>query len=99
MTALGRPRRIDEETRTYNMVYPISLLERLHESAAERGVSTPELIRDVLEGRKMSSEYSDGVLDACEKIRNSGRLRMKTSTGQTTGDLVADQIKKELLGE
>ncbi len=49
MSAKGRPRKIEDKTRTYNMLYPIPLLDRIHAAAAEDKVSSPEYVRQALD--------------------------------------------------
>ncbi len=96
----GRPRRIEEDTRTYNILFPVSLLDKIHEDAKKRGVSSPVIIREAMEAyysEHNDSAYTKGVLEACNKVRRTPKLRMRNAIGQTLGEIVAQQIEDELI--
>lgn len=106
-TRKGRPRKIEGETQTYNMIFPITLLDRVHDKATEENISSAELIRraseQYLSGSPINypaientADYQKGVADALAKVREARRLRFKMATGQTMGELVAEEIEADL---
>ena len=49
MTAKNRPRRISEATKTYNVLFPVALLETIHREADLRETSSAQLVRTAIE--------------------------------------------------
>mgnify|MGYP002633083815 CR=1 FL=1 len=104
MTAKNRPRRISEATKTYNVLFPVALLETIHREADLRETSSAQLVRTAIEeyllgntqekSEPTGDDYERGVADTLEKVRKVSRLRMKMATGQTMGDMVVADIER-----
>jgi len=101
MTAIGRPRRIDGEKKTYNMVLPVGQLNKLHKLAETSEMSTASLFREILqEGLEIRTggrrTYEKGVEDACQKVERANRLKTEIAEGVTLGGSIAAKIRKDL---
>lgn len=103
-TARGRPRTFKEETITYNVVFPKDTLTELKEKAERLGLSSAGCVRDAvrmyLDGMEPSGtgeDYREGVADCLDQVRKSRKLNIAMATGKTMGEMVADEIERELL--
>ena len=45
----NRPRRMDEVSRTWNIVFPVRLIEKIKAKAAERSITAASLVREELD--------------------------------------------------
>ena len=57
----NRPRRMDEESRTWNIVFPVRLIEEIKDKAVERNITAASLVREILEAP------NDVIVDKVEK--------------------------------
>jgi hypothetical protein len=106
---------MSEETRTYNVLFPVSLLAQIHEKASEEKVSSPEIMRKAVEHylsepeaervphmidtMAITGSYEQGVTDACDMIKDHSKLVLKNAIGQTLGMTIAAEIKRNLINE
>jgi len=45
----------------------------------------------------LGTTYIDGVEDACKRVAADARLAVKMTSGDTLGETIAQQIKRDLL--
>ena len=45
----NRPRRMDEDSKTWNIVFPVRLIEEIKSKAQERNMTAASLVREVLD--------------------------------------------------
>ena len=56
----NRPRRMDEDSKTWNIVFPVRLIEEIKSKAQERNMTAASLVREVLD---TPNEDNDGLKD------------------------------------
>jgi hypothetical protein len=107
-----RPRKLEGETQTYNVVFQTGTLDALRKFADDTQISPATFVRGAVEealalptnihatvGKISGGEsYADGVADACAKVAKNSRLALKMSNGNTMGEDIAKRILKDLVG-
>jgi hypothetical protein len=97
-----RPRRLDEESRTWNIVFPVAVIERVKERADEIGVTPAGLVRaavdlylsgDTAKAAKIvdNNEFLRGVQEAAAVLR-SIVTQPRYPAGHTLGDVLAQKV-------
>ena len=111
-----RPRKLEGETQTYNVLFPVETLNALKRFADDQNISPATFVRAAVAtalsvpcstespsppmdtGETNGGSYADGVVDACTKVAKNSRLALKTATGGTLGEDIAQRIEKDLIG-
>ena len=106
-----RPRRLDEESKTWNIVFPIALIDGVHVKAEEKGVTPAALVREAVEHYLSShaaaisgggvtvdaggNEFLRGVHEAAAVLR-SIVTSPRYPAGHTLGDVLAEKVIKKI---
>jgi hypothetical protein len=106
-----RPNRLPYDKQTYNLTFPVDMLDEVKRVAKEQEISTPEYVRMAVQAYLGGSPppqpqinepapggFEDGVKAACLKIARNSRLHTRMATGITMGEDIANRILKDLLG-
>lgn len=97
-----RPRRLGEASRTWNIMFPISVLERVQKQADETSITSASLVRTAvdlyLSGGTIRTamtakdgEFIRGVHEAVATLR-ALVTQPRYPAGHTLGDVLADKI-------
>ena len=97
-----RPRRLGEASRTWNIVFPISMIARVQKHADEISITPASLVRTAVDlylsqgtiktaGGAGNSEFNRGVQEATATLR-ALVTRPRYPAGYTLGDVLADKI-------
>ena len=101
-----RPRMLNEESRTWNIVFPVTLIEAVHVKAEEKGVTPAALVREAVEHYLTShaaisggivtadaggNEFLRGVQEAAAVLR-SIVTQPRYPAGHTLGDVLAQKV-------
>jgi hypothetical protein len=92
-----RPRRMDEKSRTWNIVFPVRLIEEIKDRAFERNMTAASLVREILETPGEVEDNNDN--DLREKIFSIVRKEFthpKYANGKTLGDIIVDRVERSL---
>ncbi len=95
----NRPRRIDEPTQTWNIVFPVRLIEQITEAAKNQNVTSASLVRAAAESYLSSGpvEYKDlSLADNIFNVIRSEFTYPKYANGSTFGDVVVERVKTKL---
>ena len=103
-----RPRRLGEESKTWNIVFPLALIEGAHVKAEEKGVTPAALVREAVEHYLSShaaggivtadaggNEFLRGVHEAAAVLR-SIVTQPRYPAGHTLGDVLAEKVIKKI---
>jgi hypothetical protein len=98
--AKGRPRRMDSEHSTYNVLLPETTITAIRKKAESSGVSSAQVVRDVLadgfgRGKKKPSaikNWCDAIKIAMQTVREAYPVP-KFADGKTLGDQIAGKIE------
>ena len=96
----NRPRRMDEESRTWNIVFPVRLIEEIKDKAVERNMTAASLVREILselsEFAEAPNEDNDGLREKIFSIVRKEFTYPKYANGKTLGDVIVDKVEKAL---
>lgn len=105
-----RPRKLEGKTKTYNVVFPVDVLDAVNRFAEDLKISPAEFVREAvaaslgLDGgpaaapqESRNGDYEKGVDDVCDILRKNVRLSIKLATGISMGEDIANRIKRDLL--
>ena len=103
----NRPRRLTEESKTWNIVFPLSLISLVNSRAEKTGVTPAAVVREAVK-RALSrmpindetsgDEVMRGVQAAIATLR-SVATEPKYPSGNTLGDVLAQKIIKTMENE
>lgn len=101
--AKGRPRRMDSEHSTYNVLLPATTISAIKEEAETSGVSSAQVVRDVLAdglgGEKKKNgtirNWCDAIKLAIQTVRDAYPAP-RFADGKTLGDQIAGKIEAAL---
>ncbi len=95
---IGRPRRIEEPSKPWNIVFPITLIDTVRERAERDGLTPASLVRKAIHAyvsQDSAKGYKAGVRDALYFLREEA-IQPRFPSGQTLGDRLADRVLKRL---
>ena len=104
-----RPRKLDGETETYNVVFPRATLDAVNHFAEDLKISPAEFVREAVaasleldaapspQTESHSGDYEKGVDDVCNILRKNVRLSIKLATGISMGEDIANRVERDLL--
>jgi len=90
----NRPRRMDEVSRTWNIVFPVRLIEKIKAKAAERNITAASLVREELD--TPSEGNSSSLKEKIFAIIRKEFTFPKYANGKTLGDTIVDKVEKRL---
>lgn len=98
--AKGRPRRMDSEHSTYNVLLPETTITAIKSEAENSGVSSAQVVRDVLAdglgGEKKKGGtiqcWCDAIKLAIQTVRDAYPVP-RFADGKTLGDQIAGKIE------
>ena len=98
--AKGRPRRMDTEHSTYNVLLPETTITAIKEEAETSGVSSAQVVRDVLaDGLRGEKKKTGTIHNWCEAIKLAIQTVREAypvprfADGKTLGDQIAGKIE------
>ena len=89
----NRPRRMDEDSKTWNIVFPVRLIEEIKAKAQERNMTAASLVREVLD---TPNEDNGGLKDRIFAIVRKEFTYPRYPNGKTLGDVIVDKVEREL---
>ena len=89
----NRPRRMDEDSKTWNIVFPVRLIEEIKAKAQERNMTAASLVREVLD---TPNEDNGGLKASIFAIVRKEFTYPKYANGKTLGDVIVDKVEREL---
>lgn len=94
----GRPRRMKEASKPWNIMFPLSLIQQIKGRAEEDGISPAALVRKATKeyiSPDHGSGYEVGVRNAVFFLKEEAVLPRYPS-GKTLGDTLADRVLERL---
>jgi len=106
-----RPRKLDGKTKTYNVVFPVDVLDAVNRFSEDLKISPAEFVREAVaaslgvdrgpapspQTESQSGDYEKGVDDVCNILKKNVRLSIKLATGISMGEDIANRVKRDLL--
>ena len=101
--AKGRPRRMDTEHSTYNVLLPETTITAIKSEAENSGVSSAQVVRDVLADGLGGEKKKGGTIQSwCDAIKlaiqtvREAYPAPRFADGKTLGDQIAGKIEAAL---
>ena len=107
-----RPRKLEGKTKTYNVVFPVDVLNAVNRFSEDLKISPAEFVREAVAASlgvggdldtsdattdNAGGDYAKGVEDACSMLERNVRLSVKLATGISMGEDIANRVRRDLL--